>query len=90
MRVPVIRAFVDKNTGKPYNAGYVFESGSAKRITELQELGFLLKSNAADAPAQTIPPAPPAGNPDQKPAEDADDQPAGQARPDVDGPKGQE
>lgn len=43
MRVLVIRAFIDKHTGVPYNAGYYYESDNLERIRELQELGYLEK-----------------------------------------------
>jgi hypothetical protein len=41
LKAKVIQAFVDKNTGEPYNEGYTFESDKADRITELQEGGYL-------------------------------------------------
>lgn len=41
MREKVIRAFVDKETKKPYNTGYIYESDDKKRIEELKEKGFL-------------------------------------------------
>lgn len=44
MRVLVIRAFIDKHTGVPYNAGYYYESNNLERIKELQELGYLEKN----------------------------------------------
>lgn len=43
MRVLVIKAFIDKQTGVPYNAGYYYESDDLERIKELQELGYLEK-----------------------------------------------
>lgn len=41
MKVPVLRSFIDKTTGKPYNCGGYYESNNNKRIKELQEKGFL-------------------------------------------------
>lgn len=41
MKIPVIRAFIDKNTKEPYNKGYVYESDNIERIKELQDKGFL-------------------------------------------------
>ena len=41
MKVPVLRSFIDKATGKPYNCGGYYESNNNKRIKELQEKGFL-------------------------------------------------
>ncbi|MPM69783.1 hypothetical protein SDC9_116731 [bioreactor metagenome] len=42
MKLPVIKAFIDKNTGEPYNTGATFESEDKDRVKELQEKGFLL------------------------------------------------
>lgn len=42
MKATVIRAFIDKETKKPYNAGSVYESDNIERIKELQEKGYLL------------------------------------------------
>jgi hypothetical protein len=41
MKLKVIKAFIDRYTGKPYNPGYVYESDDLKRIDELQEAGYL-------------------------------------------------
>lgn len=41
MKARVIKAFIDRHTGKPYNPDYVFESDDLKRIAELQEAGYL-------------------------------------------------
>lgn len=41
MKLSVVSAFVDKNTGEPYNAGATFESTDKDRIKELQDGGFL-------------------------------------------------
>ena len=46
MKVKVITAFFDKNTGEPYNAGDVYDSTDKKRISELQTNGYLDASNA--------------------------------------------
>lgn len=43
MKVLVIKAFIDKHTNIPYNAGYYYESDDLNRIKELQELGYLEK-----------------------------------------------
>ncbi|MGE4417570.1 MAG: hypothetical protein AB7D26_10065 [Marinobacterium sp.] len=43
MRLLVVKAFIDKHTGVPYNAGYYYESDDLERIKELQELGYLEK-----------------------------------------------
>lgn len=41
MKVLVIKAFIDKRTGIPYNGGYYYESDDLERIKELQRLGYL-------------------------------------------------
>jgi len=41
VKVRVVRAFIDRYTGKPYNPGYAFESDDLARIAELQSAGFL-------------------------------------------------
>lgn len=41
MKVTVINAFIDKNTGEPYNSGAIYESTDKERIKELQDGGFL-------------------------------------------------
>ena len=46
MKIKVITAFFDKNTGEPYNAGDIYDSTDKKRITELQTNGYLDASNA--------------------------------------------
>ena len=43
MRIPVIKAFIDKTTGKPYSVGGLYESTNDKRIKELQNGGDLQK-----------------------------------------------
>jgi hypothetical protein len=43
MRLLVVKAFIDKHTKIPYNAGYYYESDDLNRIKELQELGYLEK-----------------------------------------------
>lgn len=41
MKIKVIRAFIDKNTGEPYNRGDIFESTDKARIKELRAAGYL-------------------------------------------------
>ena len=53
MKIPVIRAFIDKNTKEPYNAGYEYESDNPERIKELQDKGFLKKTKAEQFPKLT-------------------------------------
>ena len=43
MKVPVVKAFIDKITGKPYRLGVLYESTNRKRIKELQDAGYLQK-----------------------------------------------
>lgn len=43
MRVTVIRAFVDKETGQGYNIGEDYENADVMRVTDLYEAGFLSK-----------------------------------------------
>ena len=45
MKIKVIKAFFDKNTGEPYNVGETYDSADKKRITELQTNGYLDASN---------------------------------------------
>lgn len=64
MRVEVIRAFVDKETGQGYNVGDTYETQDDTRIAELYKGGFVAKppespyrsvrvhvDDSADAPA---------------------------------------
>ena len=55
MRVKVIRAFVDKETGQGYNDGDHYETSDAGRVAELHEAGFLSKPPAVKAPAKKAP-----------------------------------
>ena len=55
MRVKVIRAFVDKETGQGYNDGDHYETSDAGRAAELQEAGFLSKPPSMKAPAKKAP-----------------------------------
>lgn len=55
MRVKVIRAFVDKETGQGYNDGDHYETSDAGRASELHEAGFLSKPPAVKAPAKKAP-----------------------------------
>ncbi|MEW8957790.1 MAG: hypothetical protein AB2448_01570 [Moorella sp. (in: firmicutes)] len=41
MKLRVIKAFIDRHTGKPYNPGYVYETDDMERIKQLQEAGYL-------------------------------------------------
>jgi hypothetical protein len=41
MKIKVVRAFIDRHTGRPYNPGYVYESNDLDRVAELQEAGYL-------------------------------------------------
>jgi|GEM_PF-2918914 hypothetical protein len=41
MKLKVIKAFIDRYTGKPYNPGYVYETDDIERIQQLQEAGYL-------------------------------------------------
>lgn len=57
MRVKVIRAFVDKETGQGYNVGDHYENADAERVTSLYEAGFVerpkeLKVSAKEAAAK--------------------------------------
>lgn len=45
MKIKVIKAFFDKNTGEPYNTGETYDSTDKKRISELQTNGYLDVSN---------------------------------------------
>lgn len=65
MKVRVIRSFIDRVTGKPYNAGRVYEASNSKRIAELQQAGFLQEFAEQPAPPKQ-PDAPPAKDPDEK------------------------
>lgn len=51
MKARVIRAFIDKKTGKPYNAGTVFE-GTSARLKELASKGFLSEVISHDSNAR--------------------------------------
>lgn len=84
MKVTVIRAFVDRFTGRRYNAGNAYESNNGKRVAELQKKGFL-KEDAEPKPAP-----PPVGDQSEKPADEAAGQPAGQASSDENKPKDQD
>ena len=53
MKIPVIRAFIDKHTKEPYNQGYVYNSDDVKRIKELQDKGFLKKLEIESFPKHT-------------------------------------
>jgi hypothetical protein len=53
LKIPVIRAFIDKNTKKPYNQGYVYESDNIERIKELQDKGFLKDVKTDSYPKHT-------------------------------------
>ena len=58
MRVKVIRAFVDKETGQGYNDGdhyETYETPDASRASELHEAGFLSKPPSMKAPAKKAP-----------------------------------
>ena len=55
MRVKVIRAFVDKETGQGYNDGDHYETSDAGRAAELHEAGFLSKPPSMKAPAKKAP-----------------------------------
>lgn len=55
MRVKVIRAFVDKETGQGYNDGDHYETSDAGRVAELHEAGFLSKPPSMKAPAKKAP-----------------------------------
>ena len=53
MKIKVIKAFFDKNTGEPYNAGDVYDSTDKKRISELQTNGYLDASNVKKEATKT-------------------------------------
>ena len=55
MRVKVIRAFVDKETGQGYNDGDHYETSDVGRAAELHEAGFLSKPPSVKAPAKKAP-----------------------------------
>lgn len=66
MKVPVIDAFIDKDSAAGYNAGDVYESADKDRIEELRAGGFLDCGKTAkekppakkdDAPATPAPKA---------------------------------
>lgn len=48
----VLKAFVDKNTGEPYNEGYEYEADEA-RIQELVEAGYVSAPEAKNKAKQT-------------------------------------
>lgn len=47
MKAKVIKAFIDKKTGKAFNVGYLFD-GAGARIKELTAKGFLKAEVAKD------------------------------------------
>jgi len=54
MKVLVIKAFIDKRTGIPYNSGYYYESDDLERIKELQRLGYLEQVSFDEGPEQAV------------------------------------
>jgi hypothetical protein len=54
MKLPVLKSFIDKTTGKPYNCGGYYESNNNKRIKELQEKGFLGGVKIEDEKIETV------------------------------------
>jgi hypothetical protein len=56
VEITVIKSFIDKNTGEPYNAGTVYNSDDAQRIIELQDGGYLNPSKKVKQPKKTVEP----------------------------------